>query len=135
MHVMPCLRADDSAYHAGHTMIHGKSKELIGIDSPGEYAVITVSDTGIGMKEKTGKKYSSHSLPRKRLAREPASAFPSAMGLSSSIMVQSPWRVPRVSAPVFTIYLPLIQMDVEVTPCQGRHARQIRDRDHPGSRG
>jgi PAS domain S-box-containing protein len=98
----------------GHKTIHSKNKELIGIDSPGEYAVITVSDTGSGIQEKVRQKIFEPFFTTKEVGKG------TGLGLSISygIIKQHNGTISVESTPgsgaVFTIYLPLIQSDVLV---------------------
>jgi PAS domain S-box-containing protein len=99
---------------ADHRTVTSKSKELIGIDSPGEYAVITVSDTGTGITEKIRQKIFEPFFTTKEIGKG------TGLGLSISygIIKQHHGTITVESTPgsgtVFTIYLPLIQSDILV---------------------
>lgn len=103
---------------ASHITVNSKSKVLLGIESPGEYAVITVSDTGIGIKEKIRQKIFEPFFTTKEIGKG------TGLGLSISygIIKQHNGTITVESTPgsgaVFSIYLPLIQMDVPSTPAR-----------------
>jgi hypothetical protein len=92
---------------AGHKMINGKSKELLGIDSPGEYAVITVR-TRDGMKENP-QKYSAIFTTKGCRNRSRCNQLWDHQQHNGAITVESTGRRGR-----FYHLSPLIQMDVEV---------------------
>ncbi|MGA7828963.1 MAG: PAS domain S-box protein, partial [Geobacteraceae bacterium] len=101
---------------ATHISINSKSKVSIGLESPGEYAMITVSDTGIGVTEKLRQKIFEPFFTTKEIGKG------TGLGLSISygIIKQHNGTITVESRPdtgaVFTIYLPLIHSDVLVAP-------------------
>lgn len=101
---------------ASHLSINSKSKESIGIESPGEYATITVSDTGTGIAENLRQKIFEPFFTTKEVGKG------TGLGLSISygIIKQHNGTITVESSPgsgtVFTIYLPLIQSDILVSP-------------------
>lgn len=103
---------------ANHITVNNKSKELLGIESPGEYAAITVSDTGIGMDENTRQKIFEPFFTTKAIGKG------TGLGLSISygIINQHNGAITVDSSPssgtVFTVYLPLIHKDVEEQPAR-----------------
>ena len=103
---------------ASHITVNSKSKELLGIESPGEYAVITVSDTGIGIKEKNRQKIFEPFFTTKEIGKGTGLGLSISYGIikqhNGTITVES---TPGAGA-VFTIYLPLVQMDVPAIPAR-----------------
>lgn len=103
---------------ASHIMVTSKSKELLGIESPGEYAVITVSDTGIGIKDKIRQKIFEPFFTTKEIGKGTGLGLSISYGIikqhNGTITVES---IPGAGT-VFTIYLPLVQIDIPAIPAR-----------------